>query len=112
MLKVLTLIIVYCVLKGPNDAMFPAQEALLHIQTHIVDLSDSIITTRLIVPSSDIECLDGKNASLSEIERSTGASVQILPREELPPCIANTDELVQVCYLTFNLLKYSIRFIW
>lgn len=112
MLKVLTLIIVHCVLKGPNDTMFPAQEALLHIQTHIVDLSDSIITTRLIVPSSDIECLDGKNASLSEIERSTGASVQILPREELPPCIANTDELVQVCYLTFNLLKYSIRFIW
>lgn len=82
--------------EGPNDTMFPAQEALLHIQTHIVDLSDSIITTRLIVPSSDIECLDGKNASLSEIERSTGASVQILPREELPPCIANTDELVQI----------------
>lgn len=82
--------------EGPNDPMFPAQEALLHIQTHIVDLSDSIITTRLIIPSSDIECLDGKNASLSEIERSTGASIQILPREELPPCIANTDELVQI----------------
>lgn len=102
----------YCVLKGPNDSLFPAQEALLHIQTHIIDLSDNIITTRLIVPSSDIECLDGKNASLSEIGRLAGATVQILPREELPPCVANTDELVQVCHLTFNLLKYSIRFIW
>jgi poly(rC)-binding protein 2/3/4 len=93
--------------------MFPAQEALLHIQSHIVDLDkDTIITTRLVVPSSDIECLYGENASLSEIVRLTGASIQILPREELPPCVANTDELVQVCHLTFNLLMYSIRFIW
>jgi poly(rC)-binding protein 2/3/4 len=93
--------------------MFPAQEALLHIQSHIVDLDkDNVITTRLVVPSSDVECLDGENASLSEIVRLTGASIQILPREELPPCVANTDELVQVCHLTFNLLMYSIRFIW
>jgi poly(rC)-binding protein 2/3/4 len=90
--------------------MFPAQEALLHIQSHIVDLDkDNVITTRLVVPSSDVECLDGENASLSEIVRLTGASIQILPREELPPCVANTDELVQVCHLTFNLLMYSIK---
>ncbi|KAK2390739.1 KH domain-containing protein HEN4 [Trifolium repens] len=83
--------------EGPNHNMFPAQEALLHIQSHIVDLDkDNVITTRLVVPSSDVECLDGENASLSEIVRLTGASIQILPREELPPCVANTDELVQI----------------
>ncbi|CAJ2667433.1 unnamed protein product [Trifolium pratense] len=83
--------------EGPNHNMFPAQEALLHIQSHIVDLDkDNIITTRLVVPSSDIECLDGENASLSEIARLAGASIQILPREELPPCVAKTDELVQI----------------
>ncbi|KAE9604027.1 putative K domain-containing protein [Lupinus albus] len=85
--------------EGPDDELFPAQEALLHIQTHIVDLvldKNNTITTRLVVPSSDIECLDGKDASLSEITRSTGANIQILPREERPLCVAKTDELVQI----------------
>lgn len=93
--------------------MFPAQEALLHIQTRIVDLlldKDNIITTRLLIPSSDIECLYGKDASLSEISRLTGVDMEILPREELPSCIAKTDELVQVCHLTYNLLKHFIDF--
>ena len=50
--------------EGPDDEMFPAQEALLHIQTRIVDLvpeKDNIITTRLLVPSSDIGCLEGRD---------------------------------------------------
>ncbi|WVZ21527.1 hypothetical protein V8G54_008849 [Vigna mungo] len=84
--------------EGPDDELFPAQEALLHIQTRIVDLildKDNTITTRLVVPSNEIECLDGKDATLSEIRRLTGANIQILPRDELPPCVAKTDELVQ-----------------
>ena len=68
---------------------------------------DNTITTRLVVPSSDIECLDGKDASLSEIRRMTGANIQILPREELPLCVAKTDELVQVCHLAYYLPKYK-----
>ncbi|KAI4337987.1 hypothetical protein L6164_016345 [Bauhinia variegata] len=85
--------------EGPDDELFPAQEALLHIQTRIVDLvldKDNIITTRLVVPSSDIQCLEGKDASLSEMRRLTGAEIQILPREQLPLCVAKTDELVQI----------------
>ncbi|KAE9587247.1 hypothetical protein Lal_00004831 [Lupinus albus] len=85
--------------EGPDNELFPAQEALLHIQTRIVDLvldNDSTITTRLVVPSNDIECLDGKDASLLEIKRLTGANIQILPREERPLCVAKTDELLQI----------------
>ncbi|KAE9608855.1 putative K domain-containing protein [Lupinus albus] len=85
--------------EGPDDELFPAQEALLHIQTRIVDLvldKGNTITTRLVVPSSDIECLDGKYASLSEIKRLTGANIQILPKEERPLCVAKTDELIQI----------------
>lgn len=105
----------FSVPKGPDDVLFPAQEALLHIQTRIVDLvldKDNFITTRLVVPSSYIECLDGKDASLSEIRRLTGANIQILPREELPSCVAKTDELVQVCHLAYSLVKHSNRFLW
>nr|KYP60975.1 KH domain-containing protein At4g18375 family [Cajanus cajan] len=85
--------------EGPDDELFPAQEALLHIQTRIADLvldKDNTITTRLVIPSSEIECLDGKDASLLEIRRLTGANIQILPRDDLPLCLAKTDELVQI----------------
>lgn len=84
----------------PDDDLFPAQEALLHIQTCIVDLGpdrDDVITTRLLVPSSEIGCLHGKGGSiLSEIRRQTRANIQILPREYLPPCALGADELVQI----------------
>ncbi|XAR52193.1 hypothetical protein NMG60_11020129 [Bertholletia excelsa] len=85
--------------EGPDDELFPAQEALLHIQSRIVDLvpdKENIITTRLLVPSVDIGCLDGKDGSLSEMRRLTGANIQILPREQLPACVVGSDELVQI----------------
>ncbi|CAN7039243.1 unnamed protein product [Brassica rapa subsp. trilocularis] len=85
--------------EAPDDQFFPAQEALLHIQTRIVDLipdEDNIITTRLLVSSRDSVCLEGKAGSVSEISRVTGASVQILPREEMPPCVSTNDVVVQI----------------
>lgn len=88
-------------MQGPDNELFPAQEALLHIQTRIVDLvpdKENIVTTRLLIPSNEIECLEGKNGSLSEM-RLAGASIQILPREQLPVSImSGTDEIVQVCH--------------
>ncbi|OVA08246.1 K Homology domain [Macleaya cordata] len=85
--------------EGPDDELFPAQEALLHIQSQIVDLvpdTDNIITTRLLVPSSEISCLEGKDGSLSEMEKLTGTNIKILPREDLPASALGTDELVQI----------------
>ncbi|KAF5450437.1 hypothetical protein F2P56_030791 [Juglans regia] len=85
--------------EGPDDELFPAQEALLHIQTRIVDLvpdKDNIITTRLLVPSCDIGCLDGRDGSLLEMRRLTGANIQVLPREEIPVFVSGTDELIQI----------------
>ncbi|XP_058100519.1 RNA-binding KH domain-containing protein RCF3 isoform X2 [Magnolia sinica] len=84
--------------EGPDDELFPAQEALLHIQSRIVDLGpdkDNIITTRLLIPATDIGCLEGRDGSLSEMRRLTRANIQILPREDLPQC-ASGDELVQI----------------
>ncbi|XP_059629001.1 RNA-binding KH domain-containing protein RCF3 [Cornus florida] len=85
--------------EGPDDELFPAQEALLHIQTRIVDLApekENIITTRLLVPSGEIGCLEGRDGSLSEMKKLTGANIQILPREELPVFVSETDEIVQI----------------
>ncbi|OMO87928.1 hypothetical protein CCACVL1_08658 [Corchorus capsularis] len=85
--------------EGPDDELFPAQEALLHIQTQIVDLvpdKDNIVTTRLLVPSSEIGCLEGRDGSFSEMKRLTGANIQILSRQELPSCVSGPDEIVQI----------------
>lgn len=85
--------------EGPDDELFPAQEALLHVQTHIVDLGpdrDNIITTRLLVQASEIECLEGKDGSLSDFKRLTCANLQVLPKEDLPLCALETDKIIQI----------------
>ncbi|KAG9447845.1 hypothetical protein H6P81_013973 [Aristolochia fimbriata] len=85
--------------EGPDDEMFPAQEALLHVQTCIVDLGldkDNIVTTKLLVHPDEVVCLEGRDGSLSEMGRLTGANIQIVPREELPQCAAGPEELVQI----------------
>lgn len=83
-----------------NDNLSPAQEALLHIQNKIVDLGpdkDGVITTRLLVPASQVGCLIGRGGTvISEMRRTTGANIRILPREDLPRCALETDELVQI----------------
>ncbi|KAL9237431.1 hypothetical protein vseg_011980 [Gypsophila vaccaria] len=84
--------------EGPEDELFPAQEALLHIQTHIVDLvpdKDNIVTTRLLVASSDTGCLDDLG-SLAEMKKLAGADVEILSGEKLPAFISANDALVQI----------------
>lgn len=78
---------------------------MLHIQTCIVDLvpdKDTTINTRLLVPSSDIECLDGRDGSLSEMKKVTGANIQILSRSDLPAFVSEADELIQVCDSSFQ----------
>ncbi|KAJ1690765.1 hypothetical protein LUZ63_014920 [Rhynchospora breviuscula] len=85
--------------EGPDNELFPAQEALLHIQTHIVDLGpdkDNVITTRLLISSKEIFCLEGRGGLLSEINKSCSANVQILPKGFLPICAFDSDELIQI----------------
>ncbi|KAD4584201.1 hypothetical protein E3N88_21802 [Mikania micrantha] len=85
--------------EGPDDELFPAQEALLHIQTRILDLvpeKENIITTRLLLSAGEIGCLDGRDGFLAETKKMTGADIQILPRENLPQFVSVNDELVQI----------------
>ncbi|KAI3471230.1 hypothetical protein Pfo_027893 [Paulownia fortunei] len=85
--------------EGPDDELFPAQEALLHIQTRIVDLVpeiENIITTRLLLQSDEVGCLGLKDGSSLELGKIGGANVEILPREELPVGVSGTDEIVQI----------------
>ncbi|KAL8538030.1 hypothetical protein ACS0TY_000115 [Phlomoides rotata] len=78
--------------EGPDDELFPAQEALLHIQTRIADLvpeKENVITTRLLLQSDEI-------GSLAELGKIGGANVEILPKERRPAGISGNDEIVQI----------------
>jgi len=59
---------------------------------------DGIVTTRLLVPTNQIGCLLGKGGSIIEdMRRATRANIRILPKDTLPRCALESDELVQVC---------------
>lgn len=61
------------------------------------DSGDSVITTRLLVPSSRIGCLIGKGGSIiSEMRNATRASIRILSKEDLPKVAHEDDEMVQI----------------
>eukprot|EP00897_Mesotaenium_endlicherianum_P003561 jgi/Mesen1/3232/ME000187S02395 len=80
----------------------PAQQALFRVQTRLLEPEcnepgGTTTTTRLLVPTSQIGCLLGKGGSIiSEMRRSSHAHIRILPRNELPGCALETDELVQI----------------
>jgi poly(rC)-binding protein 2/3/4 len=59
--------------------------------------SDSVITTRLLIPSSQIGCLIGKGGSIiSQMRSATRASIRILSEENLPKIAHEDDEMVQI----------------
>lgn len=83
--------------------MFPAQEALMHIQTRIVDFVQGnffFIITRLLLQSNEAGCLRLKDRTLPEMRKMTGANIEILPREDVPLGISGSYEIVQVCLFT------------
>lgn len=54
-------------------------------------------TVRLLVPSSQIGCLLGKGgAIINQMREESGAHIRVLPKEQLPPCAVEGDELVQI----------------
>ncbi|KAK2636183.1 hypothetical protein Ddye_030975 [Dipteronia dyeriana] len=58
---------------------------------------DSVITTRILVPSSQIGCLIGRGgAIISEMRTATRASIRIFSNENLPKVAFEDEEMVQI----------------
>ncbi|CAL1405392.1 unnamed protein product [Linum trigynum] len=86
-----------------------AQDALLKVHKCIVeddhiggmasgDVNESnVVSARLLVPNNMVGCILGKGGDVIKRLRSeTGASIRVLPPEQLPTCAMSTDELVQI----------------
>ncbi|KAI5084273.1 hypothetical protein GOP47_0000442 [Adiantum capillus-veneris] len=80
-----------------------AQEALFKVYARITepfnddDEESAHIVVRLLVPKNHIGCILGKGGKIIEqMRKDIGAQIRILPKEQLPTCASETDELVQV----------------
>nr|XP_043616535.1 KH domain-containing protein At4g18375-like [Erigeron canadensis] len=79
-----------------------AQDALLRVHDRIVDEdikdgNDNMVVARLLVPNNTVGCLLGKKGDVIQRLRSeTGASIRVMPTDQLPACAMSTDELVQI----------------
>lgn len=94
--------IIYISAKEFFDDPSPTIDAALRLQPRCSEKSeresgDSVITTRLLVPSSRVGCLIGKGgAIISEMRSITRASIRILSKENLPKIASEDEELVQI----------------
>ncbi|OAP11676.1 hypothetical protein AXX17_AT2G02080 [Arabidopsis thaliana] len=61
------------------------------------DSSDSAISTRVFIPSSQVACLIGKGGALiSEMRSVTKANIRILQGEDVPRIARENEEMVQI----------------
>ncbi|MBA0789222.1 hypothetical protein Gotri_026652 [Gossypium trilobum] len=80
----------------------PTINAALRLQSRCSEKTeresgDSVITTRLLVPSSQVGCLIGKGgAIISGMRNATRASIRILSKENLPKVAYEDEEMVQI----------------
>ncbi|XP_009609357.1 KH domain-containing protein HEN4 [Nicotiana tabacum] len=82
----------------------PAQTAAVLVFDRILDAGSgmnlgtrSLITFRLVVPSNQVGCLLGKGgAIISEIRKETGSSIRIFRGDQVPKCVSDNDEVVQI----------------
>ncbi|XP_027932391.1 KH domain-containing protein HEN4 [Vigna unguiculata] len=94
--------------ENPESRYSPAQKAAVLVYSRSIEsgfergldsgLSNrSIVTARLVVPSSQVGCLLGKGGLIiSEMRKATGASIRIIGTEQVPKCASDNDQVVQI----------------
>ncbi|WCJ21310.1 RNA-binding KH domain-containing protein [Euphorbia peplus] len=94
--------IIFISAKEFSEDQSPTLNAAMRLQPRCSEKTeresgDSVITTRLLVPRSQIGCLMGKGgAIISEMRNVTRASIRIIAEENLPKVAAEDDEMVQI----------------
>lgn len=71
----------------------------------------SIVTARLVVPSSQVGCLLGKGGVIiSEMRKATGASIRIIGTDQVPKCASDNDQVVQVWRLDLFFFILQLKY--
>ncbi|KAL4303847.1 hypothetical protein GQ457_10G019830 [Hibiscus cannabinus] len=94
--------------ENPESQYSPAQKAVVLVFVRAYEASiekgldsgsgkGSNVTARLVVPSSQVGCLLGKGgATISEMRKVTGTSIWILGTDQVPKCVSENDQVVQI----------------
>lgn len=94
--------------ENPDSQHSPAQNAAVLVFTRSVEAGiergldsgsnkESNVFARLVVSSNQVGCLLGRGgAIISEMRRVTGAGIRILGSDQVPKCIEESDEVVQI----------------
>ncbi|CAN0921956.1 KH domain-containing protein HEN4 [Linum grandiflorum] len=85
----------------PGDRISGVQDAVIRLLAKILkgrpDNQDKIVVARLLITSDQIGCLLGKAGSImEEMRMSTGAYIRILPKNQIPKCASEGEEVLQV----------------
>ncbi|KAK7363066.1 hypothetical protein VNO77_05195 [Canavalia gladiata] len=94
--------------ENPEPGYSPAQKAVVLVFSRSVEAGvekgldlgskkESYVTARLVVPSNQVGCLLGKGGAIvSEMRKVTGASVRIFGKDQVPKCVSDNDQVVQI----------------
>ncbi|KAF5448426.1 hypothetical protein F2P56_028962 [Juglans regia] len=93
--------------ENPDSRYSPAQKAVVLVFSRsiegiekgqdFVSTKGSPVTVRLVVPSNQVGCLLGKGgAIISEMRKVTGAGIRIIGGEQVPKCVSEHDQVVQI----------------
>lgn len=88
-------------MQHPDDRISVAQDAVFRVQTTIVrampESKEKTVTARILVFTNQIGCLLGKGGSIkAEMRKITGAYIRILGKDQIPKCVLENEEVVQV----------------
>ncbi|XP_074587203.1 RNA-binding KH domain-containing protein PEPPER-like [Curcuma longa] len=95
----------------PEAALSPAMDAALRVFKHVNDISEdngpsTPCSVKLLIASSQAISLIGRQgASVKAIQENSGASVRILPKEELPYYATAEERIVDIQGETSKALK-------
>ncbi|KAG2704962.1 hypothetical protein I3843_05G029600 [Carya illinoinensis] len=94
--------------ENPDSRYSPAQKAVVLVFSRSIEAGiekgqDSVstkgspVTVRLVIPSNQVGCLLGKGgAIISEMRKVTGAGIRIIGGEQVPKCVSENDQVVQI----------------
>ncbi|CAK8530346.1 unnamed protein product [Lathyrus sativus] len=94
--------------ESPGSRYSPAQKAAVLVFSRSVEagiekgidpgLNTGLsVTAQLVVPSNQVGCLLGKGgAVVSEMRRTTGASIRIIGTDQVSKCVSDDDQVVQI----------------
>ncbi|XVF67292.1 hypothetical protein PTKIN_Ptkin10aG0109300 [Pterospermum kingtungense] len=94
--------------ENPESQFSPAQKAVALVFERALEASiekgldsgsgkSSNVIARLVVPSHEVGCLLGKGgAIISEMRKVTGTGIRILRTDQVPKCLAENDQVVQI----------------